>query len=237
MSTQSITDSYGHDHDRLDGLFQQYRKWKRTDYPTAADSFRQFKRGLERHIAWEEEILFPQFEAKTGMRGTGPTEAMRFEHRQIKHRLGQIVAKLHQGDPETDVEEAALFELLSAHNQKEEAILYPACDEFLDEAEHRAVFERMETIQAPGCCCCHGAHEQETQDAIVDVRPLPPPQRHRLIFQTFDSLKPGGAFVLVNDHDPKPLYYQFAAEYSGRFDWTYLEQGPEAWRVRVGRTA
>jgi uncharacterized protein (DUF2249 family) len=45
----------------------------------------------------------------------------------------------------------------------------------------------------------------------------------------------GGGFVLVNDHDPKPLYYQFAAEHPDQFTWDYLEQGPEIWRVRIGR--
>ncbi|HLS44151.1 MAG TPA: DUF2249 domain-containing protein, partial [Ornithinicoccus sp.] len=50
-------------------------------------------------------------------------------------------------------------------------------------------------------------------------------------------LEPGAAFVLVNDHDPKPLYYQLQAENAGEFTWDYLEDGPEVWRVRIGRTA
>jgi len=41
--------------------------------------------------------------------------------------------------------------------------------------------------------------------------------------------------VLINDHDPKPLYYQFQAEQTGKVNWQYLEQGPEVWRVRIGR--
>lgn len=41
----------------------------------------------------------------------------------------------------------------------------------------------------------------------------------------------------LNDHDPKPLYYQFEAEHAGQFTWEYLEQGPEVWRVRIGRPA
>jgi uncharacterized protein (DUF2249 family) len=43
--------------------------------------------------------------------------------------------------------------------------------------------------------------------------------------------------VLVNDHDPKPLRYQFEAEHAGEFTWEYLESGPEVWRVRIGRPA
>lgn len=69
----------------------------------------------------------------------------------------------------------------------------------------------------------------------IDVRTILPRQRHPLIFQTFDALGIGESFTLVNDHDPKPLYYQFSAELTGRFTWEYLEQGPETWRVQIGK--
>lgn len=72
---------------------------------------------------------------------------------------------------------------------------------------------------------------------ILDVSRLAPPQRHPLIFQTFESLEPGDTFVLVNDHDPKPLYYQFHFEREGQFTWEYLKQGPDVWQVRLGRLA
>lgn len=71
----------------------------------------------------------------------------------------------------------------------------------------------------------------------LDVRTIAPRERHPLIFTTFDALESGEAFLLVNDHDPKPLYYQFSAERQGQFSWEYLEQGPETWRVRVGKSA
>ena len=72
-------------------------------------------------------------------------------------------------------------------------------------------------------------------EPVVDVRFTPPAQRHPLIFGTFEKLAPGQSLVLINDHDPKPLYYQFQAERTGEFTWDYLEQGPEVWRVRIGR--
>jgi uncharacterized protein (DUF2249 family) len=72
-------------------------------------------------------------------------------------------------------------------------------------------------------------------DAVLDVRSEPPARRHELIFDTFHALEPGSGFVLVNDHDPKPLWYQFEAEHKGAYSWDYLEQGPEVWRVRIGR--
>ena len=74
-----------------------------------------------------------------------------------------------------------------------------------------------------------------TVKTTVDVRTIVPRERHPLIFQTFDGLAPGEAFELVNDHDPKPLFYQFDAEYKDQFTWDYLEEGPVVWRVRIGR--
>ena len=72
---------------------------------------------------------------------------------------------------------------------------------------------------------------------ILDVRTLVPAERHQRIFATYEGLAAGGTFELVNDHDPKPLYYQFDAEHHGDFSWRYLEQGPAVWRVEIGRPA
>jgi len=69
----------------------------------------------------------------------------------------------------------------------------------------------------------------------LDVRAEAPASRHTLIFATYGALAQGECFVLVNDHDPKPLYYQFAAEHAGQFSWDYLQSGPEVWKVRIGR--
>lgn len=74
-------------------------------------------------------------------------------------------------------------------------------------------------------------------DRDLDVRDLAPAQRHESIFAAYEALAPGAGFVLVNDHDPKPLRYQFEAEHRGEFTWESLEAGPEAWRVRIGRPA
>lgn len=71
----------------------------------------------------------------------------------------------------------------------------------------------------------------------LDVRDLIPMMRHPKIFQLFDGLAVGEAFILVNDHDPKPLYYQMLHERADQFSWDYLEEGPETWRVRIGRVA
>lgn len=73
------------------------------------------------------------------------------------------------------------------------------------------------------------------QAKTIDVREIMPRERHPLIFQTFDDLAAGESFELVNDHDPKPLYYQLMAERPGQLGWEYLEEGPEVWRVRLSK--
>ena len=74
---------------------------------------------------------------------------------------------------------------------------------------------------------------QPLTEQLLDVRSMPPRQRHPTIFQTWSDLPDGGSFLLVNDHDPLPLYYQFACEHAGTFHWEYQAQGPEIWRVRI----
>lgn len=78
---------------------------------------------------------------------------------------------------------------------------------------------------------------ETTSATTIDVRSLIPAQRHAKIFQLVDELLPGASFVLVNDHDPKPLYYQLEAEHPKQFSWTYLERGPTVWRVEIGKLA
>lgn len=71
--------------------------------------------------------------------------------------------------------------------------------------------------------------------AQVDARKYQPRDKHAVIMKTFEDLKAGEKMELINDHDPRPLYYQFLAEYTDQFQWEYLEQGPEVWRVSIGK--
>lgn len=71
--------------------------------------------------------------------------------------------------------------------------------------------------------------------ASVDARKYPPREKHAVIFDTYDKLQSGEQMELINDHDPKPLYYQLSAEHTGKFEWEYIEEGPEVWRVSIGK--
>jgi uncharacterized protein (DUF2249 family) len=68
---------------------------------------------------------------------------------------------------------------------------------------------------------------------ILDVRDIIPREKHQRIFSLFNSLQHNEVMQLVNDHDPVPLYYHFSAERKGEFEWEYMEQGPETWRVNI----
>ena len=71
----------------------------------------------------------------------------------------------------------------------------------------------------------------------LDVRKVPKPQRHPMIFARFDALSPGDSFVLVNSHDPIHLRDEFARDRPGAYDWRYLESSPSErlWRIRIIR--
>src|SRR5699024_12036440 len=83
----------------------------------------------------------------------------------------------------------------------------------------------------PGEYVIHITKKEESDPALedtsivnsFDVRPHPPAKRHDMVFDAFDELKAGEAFVVINDHDPKPLYYQMEAENDEPFKWEYLE--------------
>ena len=75
---------------------------------------------------------------------------------------------------------------------------------------------------------------EENQDVFVlNVTLLEPRLKHPTIFKHFDNLQPGEAFQILNDHNPKPLYYQLIAERGNVFSWNYLEEGPEWWKVEI----
>jgi uncharacterized protein (DUF2249 family) len=70
--------------------------------------------------------------------------------------------------------------------------------------------------------------------ATVNATEYPPQLKHKVIFETFDGLDAGESMLLVNDHDPRPLRFQFEDMRNGMFTWEYVEKGP-MFRVKIGR--
>jgi len=71
----------------------------------------------------------------------------------------------------------------------------------------------------------------------LDVRPLAPKVRHDLIFERLDRLATGETLRLVNDHDPAPLRYQLDATQPSRYEWVYVERGPDEWAIDITNRA
>ncbi len=77
----------------------------------------------------------------------------------------------------------------------------------------------------------------ENKIVTIDVRQMPPWERHPSIFRAFDGLDVGDTLKLVNDHEPKPLYYQFMAEMPGRVAWESTQLGPREWVAMIKKVA
>src|SRR5581483_5104805 len=70
-------------------------------------------------------------------------------------------------------------------------------------------------------------------DRVMDVRPIPCSIKHGLIIRTWLQLPVQDYFILLNDHDPVPLFYQFSAQWPGAFTWEHLVKGPDEFRVKI----
>jgi hemerythrin-like domain-containing protein len=132
----SITTPLFQHHKHCDQLFAEAEEaCANCNWSVGEKAFSLLRHHLEIHFASEEELLFPAFEAETGMTA-GPTEIMRGEHRQMRDLLAQMQSALtsRNGD---DFGGAAgtLLILMQQHNMKEENILYPMCDNALGSSD------------------------------------------------------------------------------------------------------
>jgi len=136
------------DHSRLHQIMARCRdQASRGEMTTAAGTFDQFREGLARHIAIEEEIVFPAFESATGFdRERGPTAAMLAEHRVVLDFMNRLDSVFTQDEPSAAKFESLaglLVEFLEDHNRKEEQVIYPGTDRAVPPAMLRHLVERM----------------------------------------------------------------------------------------------
>lgn len=205
---------------------------------TERDAFVAFLKGdLLPHARGEERHLYGAIDELVREHGNA-TATMLIDHEFICDYVTKIELTAHRLERFGDCERPRLLRelrelslrldaIVQLHLAKEERVYLPLIEKYVGAARQRQLLEAI-----------HEAHEEDKKmpiDRPLDVRNVAPRERHTLIFDTYKGLKPGDAFVLINDHDPRPLYYQFEAEHTGQFSWDYLEAGPEVWRVRIGR--
>lgn len=112
------------------------------DWASASARFAQFEKAMQQHFDVEESILFPAFEARTGMT-MGPTAVMRSEHAQIRELMSAAAESIAAHDAEEyDGYAETMHIMTQQHNMKEENVLYPMCDQHLS-AEASALIGRM----------------------------------------------------------------------------------------------
>ncbi len=193
----------------------------------------------ENHHLREEEVLFPMLE-KHGV--VEPPSIMRLDHvefRQRKHelhRVAQLGSKQDFNDFKLQVIDLGeyLARELGSHIFKEDNILYQIALQVLAPQEWEEI--RVGCDKIGYCCFTPKLQPQNGKFVELDLRPLPPYQRHDKIMAVWQGLQPGEALLLINDHDPKPLRYQFEAEYAGQHTWQYEQSGPRDWAVKITKT-
>jgi uncharacterized protein (DUF2249 family) len=149
--------------------------------------------------------------------------ALRAQHDLLAGRISDL--KRADSSAEVATSAHALVGLLEVCNHVEQEVLIPALAA-LPGVDLLALVEDVGILLAGGVL---------DVPAKLDVREIPHGRRHPRIFGIYARLAPGESFVLVNNHDPKPLRREFQATYPGQFGWDYLEAGPDRWQVRIER--
>ncbi|MFV0463564.1 MAG: DUF2249 domain-containing protein [Nostocoides sp.] len=94
--------------------------------------------------------------------------------------------------------------------------------------EHRT---DLPVTEAPHACGCQ---DHDHGDPELDVRTIPHAIRHATVFGALSAIPAGGSLIIVAPHNPKPLLAQIA-EREGPVTVTYLDEGPERWRLKITR--
>jgi hemerythrin-like domain-containing protein len=125
---QYLTDQ----HREADGFWAEVENAAgKKDAAGASAAFERFDRSMRQHLAYEEEVLFPEFEQATGMVG-GPTMVMRAEHKQMRALLDQLRGAVTKSDHAAVLDVGdTLFTLIAQHNMKEEGMLYRMSEQAL----------------------------------------------------------------------------------------------------------
>ena len=100
-------------------------------WDSARNLFDRFRITMERHLAMEEQVLFPAFEERTG-NTVGPTRIMRMEHEQMRALMNNMEAAVASGNDASYLGLSETLNMLTQqHNLKEESMLYPMSDRVL----------------------------------------------------------------------------------------------------------
>ena len=128
-----LTEFFEQDHRDCDARWVDVEELLDTaDVEAALSAWQKYDKAMHRHLAMEEEVLFPAFDAKSGMAGSGPVAVMKMEHQQMRGLLEQIGEAIEAGNAEEAMDTGdTLLMLIQQHNIKEESTLYPMAESLL----------------------------------------------------------------------------------------------------------
>jgi len=111
------------------------------NWAKAETAFNDFRAGMAKHFRMEEDQLFPMLISAGGP--AGPVQVMRMEHAQMNTLIEQMAGALIQQDAQRygGLSETLLI-VMQQHNLKEEQMLYPIADHFL-ETQRKALLDSM----------------------------------------------------------------------------------------------
>lgn len=210
------------------------------------------ERELVPHAVAEEKAMYPAARAKD--EGRLLVEGMLAEHEVITGLVGQLaatadpvragaLAKALQVTFDTHLakENEQVLPLLVSAPDVSVAELLAGMHELLGGGAHEHAHSPTPAAEQEEGCGGHSCSCGEVDGPgypELDARAVPHAIRHATIFGALDGVAPGGGMVLVAPHDPLPLLAQLEERAPQRFEVSYLERGPEAWRIQlVRRTA
>ena len=124
---------FAQDHRDCDARWADVEELLDTDnIEMARAAWQKYDTNMKRHLAMEEEVLFPAFDARSGMAGGGPVMVMKMEHQQMLGLLEQIGEAVEAGNAEEAMYIGdTLLMLIQQHNAREECELYPVAESLL----------------------------------------------------------------------------------------------------------
>ena len=184
------------------------------------------------HAKAEEDVLYPAAHAIAPQL----IDAMLAEHTQLKSLIDELGSQTHP--VRIAAAARALLATLESHIAKENERILPllAADPAISVS---ALLESMHGVLDPEAeehtCNCHD--EPSPDYPVLDARAVPHAIRHATIFGALDAIQASGGLILIAPHDPLPLLDQIEKRSPGVFSVSYLERGPEAWRMSFVREA
>lgn len=159
-------------------------------------------------------------QAATPVRAAAAARALLAMFESHLAKENELVLPLLASDPAVSVAEllGGMHELLGGHDDQDH-------EDHDDQPERRG--------GCGGHCSCGEVDDEEYPE--LDARTVPHAIRHATIFGALEAVAPGGGMVIVAPHDPLPLLAQLEERAPRRFEVSYLERGPEAWRILLVR--